>query len=82
MKFSELQSKEKNELREILEETRLKLGKLRFELANKSLKDVSQIGKIKKDIARVLTALKISAEGGSASGGKNNNAEFKNVQKF
>ena len=56
MKFSELQSKSQAELNEMLKELQIKLGKLRFELANKSVKDVSQIKKTKKDIARVLTA--------------------------
>ncbi len=42
----------------MLKELRIKLGKLRFELANKSLKDVSQLKKTKKDIARILTAIK------------------------
>lgn len=56
MKFSDIQSKSQNELNEMLKELQVKLGKLGFELANKSLKDVSQIGKTKKDIARILTA--------------------------
>lgn len=56
MKFSDIQSKSQTELNEMLKELQVKLGKLRFELANKSLKDVSQLKKTKKDIARVLTA--------------------------
>ena len=59
MKYSDLQSKDKIELKESLKELKVKLGKLRFELANKTLKDFSQIKKTKKDIARVLTALKL-----------------------
>ena len=58
MKFNYIQSKSQNELNEMLKELRIKLGKLRFELANKSLKDVSQLKKTKKDIARILTAIK------------------------
>ena len=58
MKFSDIQSKSKEELNEMLKEQQVKLGKLRFELANKSLKDVSQLKKTKKDIARILTATK------------------------
>lgn len=58
MKFNDIQSKSQNELNEMLKELRIKLGKLRFELANKSLKDVSQLKKTKKDIARILTAIK------------------------
>ena len=58
MKFNDIQSKSQDELNEMLKELRIKLGKLRFELANKSLKDVSQLKKTKKDIARILTAIK------------------------
>ena len=60
MKFSEVQSKSQPELQEMLKEARVKLGKLRFELANKALKDTSQIGKTRRDIARVMTAMKAS----------------------
>ncbi|HEY4507227.1 MAG TPA: 50S ribosomal protein L29 [Candidatus Paceibacterota bacterium] len=56
MKYRDIQSKSKNELEEMLKDLRIKLGKLRFELAGQSLKDTSQIGKMKRDIARVLTA--------------------------
>lgn len=59
MKSIELKNKSQNELDEILKELQIKLGKLRFELANKSLKDASQIGKTRKDIARVLTTIKL-----------------------
>ena len=58
MKFSEIQSRSQAELNEMLKELQVKLGKLRFELTNKSLKDTSQLGKVKKDIARILTMLK------------------------
>ena len=58
MKFSDILSKSQNELNEMLGELQIKLGKFRFELANKSLKDVSQIGKTRKDIARVMTAIR------------------------
>lgn len=58
MKAKELQNKSAGELKEILKEMQVKLGKFRFELANKSLKNYSQIKKAKKDIARVLTAIK------------------------
>lgn len=61
MKYSDLQSKSRNELQEMLKELQIKLGKLKFELANKSLKDVSQIKKTKKDVARLATALKAEA---------------------
>lgn len=60
MKYTELQSKPQAELNEMLKELQIKLGKLRFELASKSLKDTSQLGKTRRDIARVLTAIKMS----------------------
>ncbi len=40
------------------EDLKIKLGKFRFELANKTLKNFDQLGQTKKDIARVLTAIK------------------------
>lgn len=57
MKYADLQNKGKEELQEMLKELKVGLGKLRFELANKTLKDFSQINKTKKDIARFLTAI-------------------------
>ena len=64
MKSIELQNKSQNELNEIFKESQIKLGKLRFELANKSLKDVSQIKKTKKDIARILTTVNLVKQNG------------------
>lgn len=58
MKFTELQNKDKSELQEMLREQRVVLGKLRFELANKTLKDFSKLSKSKRDIAKILTAIK------------------------
>jgi len=58
MKFEELQNKGSQELEVMLKEAKVKLGKLRFELANKALKDSSQIGKTKKEIAQIMTAMK------------------------
>lgn len=57
MKFNDLKDKEENELQEMLEDAKIKLGQLRFELAGKSLKDSSQIKKIKTNIAQILTAI-------------------------
>ncbi len=59
MKYRNLENKTKIELQNMLEELKVKLGKIRFELANKTLKNISEIGQIKKDIARVLTAFNI-----------------------
>lgn len=57
MKFSDLQNQSQAELQEQLKASRIKLGKLRFELANKALKDFSQIGKTRQEIAQIMTAL-------------------------
>ena len=57
MKKIEAQNKSREELAAILKDQKAKLLKLKFELNEKSLKDVSQIKKAKKDIARVLTEL-------------------------
>ncbi len=42
----------------MLKELRVNLGKFRFDLSNNSLKNVSQISKARKDIARILTVEK------------------------
>jgi len=41
-----------------LADLRSKLLKLNFDLAESKVKDVSQVKKTKKDVARVLTALR------------------------
>ena len=51
-------NKTREELVGMFKDHRAKLLKLKFDLNEKKLKDVSQIKKIKKDIARILTALK------------------------
>jgi ribosomal protein L29 len=58
MDFTDLKSKNVQELGQAEKDLRVKLGKLKFELANKTLKNFSQIRQVKKDIARVMTALK------------------------
>ena len=58
MKFTELQNKDERELQEMLKNAKVKLGKFRFEMANKALKDFSQIGKTRKEIAQIMTAMK------------------------
>ncbi|MBI2677080.1 MAG: 50S ribosomal protein L29 [Candidatus Yanofskybacteria bacterium] len=60
MKFKEVKEKKQEELREMLKNLRIKLGKLLFDLNSNSLKDFSQVQKTKKDIARILTALKLT----------------------
>lgn len=58
MRVSELKNKSKEELGDSLKELKAKLLKLSFDLADNKLKDISQIKKTRKDIARVLTTLK------------------------
>ncbi len=62
MKFIEIKEKSKNELLATLQELRGMLSRFSFELSNNTLKNSSQIKKTKKDIARVMTALKMSQE--------------------
>lgn len=57
MKFQELRNKHEDELQAMLKELQTKLLHLRFDLAEKKLKDFSQVKKTKTEIARVLTAL-------------------------
>jgi len=59
MEHRNLENRTGVELKNMLEELRIKLGKMRFELANKTLKNISEIKIVKRDIARVLTALNI-----------------------
>jgi len=58
MKSNDLQNKNASELKQMLPDLRSKLAKLSFELEANTLKDSSQVGKVKKDIARILTLLK------------------------
>ena len=56
--MNDLKNKTGQELSEILREHKTKLAKLGFELEANTLKDTSQVNKTKKEIARILTALK------------------------
>jgi large subunit ribosomal protein L29 len=58
MKIKELGQKTEKELRDLLIESRQKLGQLKFDLSSKKLKNVREIRELKKDIARILTILK------------------------
>lgn len=58
MKFKELKLKSAIELKKMLEETREKIRDLRFKLANRKLKDLSEVKKTKVLAARILTLLK------------------------
>lgn len=57
MEFKELKKKEVKDLHRILNESREKLRDLRFKDANKQLKNVREIRKIKNVIAQTLTLL-------------------------
>lgn len=59
MKAKELKQKPKQEMMMMLKENREKLRRFRFDLANKKIKNTNEIRLIKKDIARILTLLRI-----------------------
>ena len=58
MKRENLTTKTAHELRQMLAEANAGLAKLRFDLADKKLKRTSDIGKARRQAARILTALK------------------------
>ncbi len=55
MKNKELRNKSSKELQTILLDSQTKLAALAVEYRTKEVKNVKQIAKIKKDIARILT---------------------------
>jgi len=57
MKSEELKQKSKDELQKLLKEKRAKLQEFNFDLAAGKVKKVREVRKIKKDIARMLTAI-------------------------
>jgi large subunit ribosomal protein L29 len=57
MKVSELRQKSKPELQKLLQDNRERLRQLKFDLASGKVKNVREIRKIKKTIARILTLL-------------------------
>ena len=57
MKRFETKNKSTEELTTALADLRAKFSQLHFDKADKKLKDSSQFKKIKKDVARILTAL-------------------------
>jgi len=61
MKYTELQDKTTEELNTLLKEKKVELFENRIKLKTMQLQDSSVIRKIKKDIARIKTA--ISAKG-------------------
>jgi len=57
MKISEFKQRSAAELQKILQESKEKLRVLRFDLSAGKLKNVSEIKKIRKDVARIKTIL-------------------------
>jgi len=58
MNITEVRKKTKIELNDMLQGLRNKLRALRFDLASGKIKNVREVRKIKRDIARILTILK------------------------
>ncbi|KKT28433.1 MAG: 50S ribosomal protein L29 [Candidatus Yanofskybacteria bacterium GW2011_GWA1_44_21] len=58
MKYTDLENKSAQELKNMLEETKAMMLQLRFDLANKKLNDVSRLKKTKTSIAQILTKIK------------------------
>jgi len=58
MKAKKLREKSISELQKLLVDHQEKLLKARFDLASGKLKNVREIQKLKKEIARILTILK------------------------
>jgi len=57
MKINELKQKTEKELNKILEDSRARLRQLYFDLAVGKVKNVREIRKTKKNIAKILTLL-------------------------
>ncbi|MEK7616259.1 MAG: 50S ribosomal protein L29 [Patescibacteria group bacterium] len=57
MKFSDIKTKDRSELEELLKEYQVKLGQLSFERVRKTLKKSSDVGKTRKVIAQIKTIL-------------------------
>lgn len=59
MKAKEIREKSREELEKNLRELRNKLTKIKFDIAAKQMKNHREIRKVKKDIARILTVIKL-----------------------
>lgn len=57
MKIQELRQKSTGEMQKMLQSKRERLRQLNFDLASGKVKNVREVRKIKKDIARILTLL-------------------------
>lgn len=58
MKISELRTKTESEIKKILQENRERMRQLRFDLASGKVKNIREIRKVKKIIAKSLTVAK------------------------
>ncbi|KKP42097.1 MAG: 50S ribosomal protein L29 [Parcubacteria group bacterium GW2011_GWA1_33_6] len=58
MKTEELRKKDKNELEKNIEVLKKKLSDVRFRFSSSKLKNVKEIGNMKREIARSLTIIK------------------------
>jgi len=58
MRAKELREKTKKELQNLLIENREKLRQLKFDLTAKKVKNVMEIRKLRREIARILTIIK------------------------
>lgn len=58
MKIAELRQKNKADLQKLMEEDREKLRQLRFDLAAGKVKNVKDVQKTRKEIARIMTLIK------------------------
>lgn len=58
MKVNEIKEHSTEELQNLLEELRRRLFDLRSQAVTEKLEDPTQLGKTKKDIARILTTLR------------------------
>lgn len=57
MKFTEMKDKEKNELQKMLKDKKNELFELRLQLKTMQLTNTSKISSVRKDIARINTAI-------------------------
>jgi len=63
MKVSDLRIKHKEEFPHMISENREKLRALRFDLASGKVKNVREVRKVKKNIARMFTLIKEAKNG-------------------
>lgn len=59
MKLAELKQKNKEDLKKMLEDDQEKLRQLRFDLSAGKVKNVREIKKTRKEIAQILTLMRI-----------------------